>query len=84
MSVRVVAAAVAAFLLVPLVVTALFRLGSPEWLVVVLCAAVAIAVLLVPARPARWAAAGWSLGCVAWASALTVLLNSYGSGLDGL
>jgi len=77
-------AALTAFLLVPLAVTALFRLGSPDWLVVVLCAGVALAILRVPARVARWAAAGWAAGCVAWVVALTVLLDTLGSGLDGM
>ncbi len=84
MSVRVASAALTAFLIVPLAVTGLFRLGSPDWLVLVLCGAVAVAVLLVPSRVARWAAAGWAAGCVAWAAALVVLLNSYGSGLHVL
>lgn len=65
---------------VPFVVTALFRLGLPTLVVLLLCVAAGGALLAVPRR-GRWLALGWAAGCVLWAAALAVILWQFGQGM---
>jgi hypothetical protein len=73
-----------AVLAVPLAVTALFRAGASDAAVAAFCAVV-LAALAAAGQPlTRWAAAGWALGCVLYAVALALLLESVGTGLAQL
>ena len=83
MSTRRLVVAVLAAVVVPLFVTALFRLDAPTWAVLAVCASVGLALVLRPGM-ARAAGKGWLAGCAVWAAALVLILDSVGDGLSQL
>ena len=83
MTPRQLVVAACAALAVPFLVTGMFRLAAPDWVVVATCAAVGCALLLRPGTT-RAAGAGWLAGCALWAVALLVLLNAVGDGLSSV
>ncbi len=79
---RLPMSALLALIAVPFAVTGLFRAGASNAAVAAVCAVV-FAALVVKRKPlTRWAAAGWVLGCVAYAIALALLFQAVGTGLE--
>ncbi len=73
-----------AVLAVPLAVIGLFRAGASDAAAVAFCAAF-MAALAAAGKPLmRWAATGWALGCIVYAVALVLLLETVGTGLEQL
>ncbi len=70
-------AALVAFLAPGFLTTGLFRLNASSAVVVVACLLVAVLLARLP-RAGLWAAGGWLLGCVAYASFLLWLFASFG------
>ncbi len=69
--------ALAAFLAPGFFATGLFRLNASSAVVVGACLLVAVLLVRLP-RAGLWAAGGWLLGCVAYASLLLWLFASLG------
>ncbi len=70
-------AALLAFLAPGFLATGLFRLNASIAIVVGACLLVAVLLVRLP-RAGLWAAGGWLLGCVAYASFLLWLVASFG------
>ncbi len=74
--------ALLALIAVPFAVTGLFRAGASNAAAAAVCAVVFAALVAARKQLTRWAAAGWALGCVAYAIALVLLLRTVGTGLE--